>query len=807
MRYLRMKYHQSGKKFLYASFMTKPILITCFVALLSLFFACKVKREVAVNPSEYVNPNIGSIHSRWFFYTPGAVPFGMAKLAPSTNGSYGNANGWEAVGYEDNHSSIEGFACFHEFQIGGVMLMPVVGTLHTNPGTLENPDEGYRSAFKKENEYATSGFYQVSLDKYNTKVELTATDRVGYQRYTFPQSEESYILFDIGNKLGESGEVQDAYIEVLDETTVVGYVITKPEYVKKYQPDATVPMYFYAKLSKPFRDVKSFHRDGSFTAGREVTGVGACLAVQYETESQEQITVKIGQSYTSIANAQINYEAEAMMQDFDQTKEQALGRWNEMLGRIKVEGGRPEDRTKFYTGLYHALLGRGLANDVNGAYPKNNGQVGALPLNAAGKPAFNYYNTDAIWGAFWNLTQLWAVAYPEYYSDWVQSQLLVYKETGWLGDGVANSKYVSGVGTNFTSLAIAAAYNCGIRDFDVELAYQAALKNEIQGLARPAGAGKLDVGAFVARGYCPYIPSDDYFITKQEEGSVFGASHTMEYSFSSFAVAQFAQLLGKKEDHLHLSKMASNWENLFDPETQLIRPRLLDGSFLTDFDPMAPWAGFQEGNAVQYTFYVPHEPLKLIEKVGRETFNNRLDSIFIESQKNTFGGGQTVDAFAGVNALYNHGNQPNLHVSWLFNYAGKPHLTQKWVRKICDEFYGVDGLHGYGYGQDEDQGQLGAWYVMAAIGLFDVGGLTADKPSFQIGSPIFDRVEIKLNQDYYPGESFVISTKNNDSENIYVQNVESSSTRMTKLAMPFSGIIHGGELHIELGDKPNLHIR
>ena len=781
------------------------IIISCVV--LAFFSACTSTREMASKPSEYVNPNIGSIHSRWFFYTPGAVPFGMAKLAPSTNGSYGNANGWEAVGYEDNHNSIEGFACFHEFQIGGVMLMPVVGQLHTSPGTLENPNAGYRSEFKKENEYATSGFYQVSLDKYDTKVELTATDRVGYQRYTFPESAESYILFDIGNKLGESGEVKDAYIKALDETTVIGYVVTKPEYVKKYQPDAAVPMYFYAKLSKPFQEVKSFRRNGSVAADREVKGVGACLAVQYETELGEQITVKIGQSYTSIANAQINYEAEAKEQDFDQTKDQAVDRWNDMLGRIKVEGGKEEDRTKFYTGLYHALLGRGLANDVNGAYPKNNGQVGTLPMDAAGKPTFNYYNTDAIWGAFWNLTQLWAVAYPEYYSDWVQSQLLVYQETGWLGDGVANSKYVSGVGTNFTSLAIAAAYNCGIRDFDVQLAYEAALKNEIEGVNRPAGAGKLDVGAFVDRGYCPYIPSDDYFITKQDEGSVFGASHTMEYSFSSYAVGQFAKLLKKEEDYQRLSNMASNWEILFDPETQLIRPRLLDGTFLKNFDPMAPWAGFQEGNAIQYTFYVPHEPTKLIDKVGREVFNNRLDSIFIESQKNTFGGGQTVDAFAGVNALYNHGNQPNLHVSWLFNFSGQPHLTQKWVRKICDEFYGVDGLHGYGYGQDEDQGQLGAWYVMAAMGLFDVGGLTANNPSFQIGSPIFDRVEIKLNKDYYPGESFVITAKNNGPDNIYLQSVQNKAGKRSKLSIPFTDVVSGGSLHMDMGNKPNVDLR
>ncbi|TJY66615.1 glycoside hydrolase family 92 protein [Sphingobacterium alkalisoli] len=780
------------------------LLLTVFHILVS---SCAGNRETVEKLSDHVNPNIGSVHSRWFFYTPAAMPFGMAKLGPSTNGSYGNANGWEAVGYEDNHSSIEGFACFHEFQIGGVMLMPIVGELKTIPGTLENPDEGYRSLYTKENEYATAGFYSVLLDKYNTKVELTATDRVGYQRYTFPQSDESYVLFDIGNQLGESGAVEDAYIKMVDDTTVEGYVITKPEYVKKYQPEATVHMYFYAKLSKPTREVKTFLRGGVMRSQNEIKGAGACLAVKYNTVADEQITMKIGQSYTSIENAKLNYEAEATKQDFDTAKENASLRWNDMLGRIKVEGGRQEDKVKFYTGLYHALLGRGLANDVNGAYPKNDGTIGHLKLDQNQQPAYNYYNTDAIWGGYWNLTQLWALAYPEYYSDWVKSQLLVYKETGWLGDGIANSKYVSGVGTNFTSLAIAAAYNCGIRDFDYQLGYEAALKNEIDGQNRPSGAGKLDVGAFVNRGYCPYIPSDDYFITKQDEGSVFGASHTMEYSFSSYAVAQFAKHLNKEADYQRLSKMASNWENLFDSETELIRPRTLDGSFLTNFDPMAAWAGFQEGNAIQYTFYVPHEPNKLIEKVGQGVFNDRLDSIFIHSQKNTFGGGKTVDAFAGVHALYNHGNQPNLHVSWLFNFSGKPHLTQKWVRTICNEFYGVDGLHGYGYGQDEDQGQLGAWYVMAGMGLFDVKGLTQIDPEFQIGSPIFDRIEVKLNRKYHKGDKFVIEVQNNSPENMYLQSLNKNGKAQQSVSIPFEDVANGGVLKIEMGKEPNLELK
>ena len=213
-----------------------------FTLLLSLFVAATV--SAATEPIDYVRPTLGSIHSRWFFFTPAAEPFGMAKLGASTNGTYGNEQGWEAVGYEDGHRSIDGFPCLHEFQIGGVALMPVVGEIKTVPGKLETPDEGWRSRFDKEDEYATAGYYSVLLKDYQVRTELTATARVGFQRYTFPQSDASHILFNIGNRQGESGAVKDAFVKMVDEHTIEGWVITEPEYVKKYQAGASVALYF-----------------------------------------------------------------------------------------------------------------------------------------------------------------------------------------------------------------------------------------------------------------------------------------------------------------------------------------------------------------------------------------------------------------------------------------------------------------------------------------------------------------------------------------------------------------------------------
>lgn len=772
--------------------------------LASVVLSCTTPAHTEKSWTDYVDPNIGTAHCRWFFYTPAAVPFGMAKLAPSTDAHLGNPGGWQAVGYDFRHTSIEGFANFHEFQVGGVVLAPTVGALQTVPGELDNPDSGYRSRFDKKDEFAKPGYYSVLLKDYGVKAELTAMKRVGFHRYTYPKSDQSHLIFDIGNKQGESGEVKDAEVQYFEDGRIEGYVVTSPVYVNIYQKGADVRMYFSAVMDKKPEQVGTFVK-GEINPGKhQEKGAGAGLYLTFATEEQEAVEVKIGLSYTSVENARFNREQEAAETTFDEAWQQAVDVWNESLGRIAVEGGKETDKVKFYTGLFHALLGRGLASDVNGYYPKNDGTVGRIALDDKGNPLHHHYNTDAIWGGFWNLTQLWTLAYPEYFSDWIKSQLLVYQDAGWLGDGIACSKYVSGVGTNFTSLAIAAAYNCGIRDFDVEKGYEAALKNEVEWRGRIEGAGKMDVRQFVERGYSPY--EEQFNMVTREGGSGFGASHTMEYCFSSFAVSQFARHLGKEEDYRLLSKLSEGWKLLYDDETRLIRPKDTKGNFLKNFDPLAPWKGFQEGNAVQYTFYVPHHIDELVGLLGEETFNNRLDSIFLLSQKNIFGGGTEVDAFAGLTAVYNHGNQPNLHISHLFNFSGKPYLSQKWVRAILDEFYGLEGIHGYGYGQDEDQGQLGAWYVMSALGLFDVKGLTETNPTFQIGAPLFDKVTIRLNRDYYPGEKFVIETSRNAADDCYLQSVVLNGKPQDSIQLPFEEVVEGGRLMLRLNQNPNKEL-
>jgi len=771
--------------------------IISILALLALLFSCQsVAEKEEFNAVQYVDPQIGSVHGRWFFYTPASLPFGMAKLAPHTN-AYESLGSWLPGGYDDRHGSIEGFGHFHEFQIGGVVVMPFTGSLQTTPGTVENPDEGYRSRFVKADEHSEAGYYSVLLSDYQVQVELTATERVGYHRYTFPKTDSSGILFDIGHKQGESSDVTEAFAHVVDEKVVEGYVETNPEYAKFCDPGNRVKMYFVASLNKAPEQVGIFYDSLQLADSTSTRGVRNGLYMLFSTEDSEVVEMQVGLSYTSLENARLNLDTETRGLSFDQVHAEATSKWNKMLGRIRVEGNNRKDITKFYTGLYHALLGRGLASDVNGQYVRNDGGIGQIPLDQQGQPEYKHFNSDGVWGGFWNLGQLWALVYPDYLVQYVQSNIDFYEETGWLHDGVAAGVFTNGVQTNFQALLMAATYNCGIRGFDLEKGYEAAYKNETEASGRNLGNGKYDMHWFNKLGY---VPSWD---TTLSNGWVFnfGGSHTLEYCFSSYAVAQMAKGLGHEEDYHKLMQQAGNWKLIFDPETHFIRPKYPDGTFIEDFDPLEGWRGFQEGNAYQYTWYVPHDIAGLMDAVGHDLFNQRLEQMFEDAQKSLFGGGREIHSFSGVEMLYNHGNQPCLHNAWLFNYSGKPWLTQLWTRAICKEFYGTEPLHGYGYGQDEDQGQLGAWYVMASLGLFDVQGHTGSQPTFQFGSPLFEKVSLQLEGN--PDNLLVIKTESQGPEDSYIQTLNLNGQAIRNSWILREELMEGGILRFTLGPEPN----
>jgi len=750
-------------------------------------------------PLQLVDPSIGTTHCRWFFFTPGARPFGMAKPGPCTDAHLGAPQGWNAVGYDSRHDSIESFVSFREFQIGGIAVMATSGELKTIPGRLDHPEEGYRSRFDQTDEIAEPGYYSVVLKDHKIKVELTATPRVAFHRFTFETSASHHLLFDIGNVQGESGAVIDASVRQSGEREVEGFVATLPVYVKVYQPGASIRMYFVARFDRHASGVGTFRGTNAFPHEKAIQGPGAGLYLDFAPGAMS-VVLKMGLSYTSLENARYNLDHEAATMSFDEARQMAQADWAAMLGRMVIKGGKETDRIKFYTGLYHALLGRGIASDANGAYPKNDGSIGRIPLNQEGRPAYNHYNSDSVWGTFWNLNQLWALAYPDFLSEYIRTHLDIYRDCGWLPDSIAAGKFASGVGTDFAGVLICGALNWGIRDFDTNLAYAAVLKNELGWQNRPVGVGKADVKSFLDRGYVPYLVNVPAFSASTAEGSQFSASHTLEYSYAAGAAEQLARAFGKTNDAQVLHRYAASWENLFDPRTNFIRPKDLRGEFIADFDPRKPWIGFQEGNAWQYTFYVPLQLPRLIELVGRNRFNERLDAAFEHAEKTGFGGGKKLDAFSGLETTYNHGNQPSLHVAWLFNRAGRPEKTQYWVRRICDEFYGTDRTHGYGYGQDEDQGQLGAWFVMAALGLFDIEGGTAETPTLELSAPLFERAEVSLHKRYYPGEKFVIEVKGDPQSRGPLSTARLNGKRLVRPRIEWRDLINGGQLQADLSN-------
>lgn len=773
---------------------------TIFILVLSWLYTCF---SIAKEPVDWVDPQLGATHCRWFFYTPAAVPFGMAKLAPTTN-AYGSKGSWYPNGYDDRHTSIEGFAHFHEFQIGGIVTMPTIGQLKTLPGSLENPDLGYRSRFDKNMEQAMPGYYSVVLSDYNIKVELTATDRVGFHRYTYPKSDRSRILFDIGHPQGESGQVENTHIHYDKQTnTISGFVECYPEYAKFCDLNNHVRCYFYAQVSKPASLVGTYRDSLVYENHTDIEGKGSGLYIEFPTSQNEVVEMRVGLSYTSIENAKKNLLVETQNTSFDKVCDKARSRWNEMLSRIEVKGGSDENLMKFYTGLYHALLGRGIADDVDGSYITHDKQIAKIECDEKGKPLYHHHNTDGIWGGFWNLTLVWTLAYPEIYADYVRSTLDFTRYTnGWMHDGEAAGVYTNGVQTNFQGLVACSAYNAGIlKGIDSDYLWKVVFQNELGYKNRPSGAGRYDNNYFVEQGY---IPLHNY--TLPDCGTFnFCVSHTLEYSFAAYAASQLAESLGKEEEVKLLQKYAKGYAKLFDKETGYIRPREKNGEFLKDFDPMKAWLGYQEGNAAQYTWYVPHDVNGLITLLGKDVFNERLEETFSESRKTEYGGKPgEYDSFSGVSLLYNHGNQPCLHNSWLFNYSQKPWLTQYYTRDICDKFYGITPTHGYGYGQDEDQGQIGAWFVLAAIGLFDVQGGTNNNPTMQIGSPLFKEITIHLNKVFYRGNEFKIKAPNNESSTYYIQSAKLNGNNWDKCFIPLKMIQDGGVLELKMGDEPNI---
>jgi predicted alpha-1,2-mannosidase len=739
------------------------------------------------SPVNYVDPFIASQGARWFAFTPASLPFGLVKLAPMTYGFNGYSGGGGKTGYDYRHRSILGFSHVHEWQTGGILIMPTIGKLLTVPGDSNIVNSGYRSSFRKINEKASPGYYSVLLDKYDILVELTATTRVGFHKYTFPASDSAHIIFDTGHLLGEAGsysfggaeskEILGAGIEILSPTKLQGYTIALPGY-QVYRPDLekkSIRVYFAATLSKPALSYGCY-RDNTHNDNEKAEyGKGCGAYLNFQTKKDEVIEVRVGISFINTEQAWANLKAEDNGEAFEQVREKASIEWNKQLSKIELEGGSEENKVKFYSALYHVLLGRGICSDANGKYISNNNEIRQIPLKN-GVPEYNHYVNDALWGGFSNFIQVWSLVYPEQVNSYIKCMLDVYDETGWLPDGLTCDKLMPGMESNQTSTIIASAINRVIATFDIEKAYQACLKSETEWVGRPAGVGKDDLKYFWEKGY---IPAD--------KSSRASASHTLEYSFTCWATAQIAQKLNKTSDYEKLMKASKNWENMFDTQNRLFNLRNSDGTFLRPFNPVTR-NGFEEGSILQYAFFVPHDINGIVNKMGKERSIRLLDSIFTVSEKNQF-----------RNSAYSHGNEPPLIMAYVFNYAGKPSLTQKWVRAIVDKYY--DNTP-FGYkGADDDQGQLSGWLVLASLGLYDISGGCGVNQQLYIHTPLFPKITIHLNRDYYKSEKFTIISKNFSEKNIYIKSAKLNGNVLKNFHFDYDKINSNSTLILELGES------
>jgi predicted alpha-1,2-mannosidase len=751
--------------------------------LLILFTSLSPSRKF---PVDWVNVFTGTSNSRWMQFPGPTRPFGMVKLSPDNQ-----ANVWNG-GYEYTVQSIAGFSHIHSWAMQGLSVMPTTGAIRTHSGPSDGPFKnmwtaGYRSRFDRKTEKGEVGYYSVNLFDYDINVELTSTKRCGFFRLTFPESKEANLLFNFAFEAEENQPGLDsAWVRKVNDFEIEGCTYQHSSYSDKYA------VHFVLRFDKPIKYFGSWEVQEDFS-GQNLFGTdwqkeaqfyhstnqsltGKCGAyVRFQTGKGEVVKMQSGLSLVSVEQARLNLETEMRPfgWDFDAVVNDSKREWNELLGHIVINKGQAKYKEQFYTNLYRAYAGRTLWNDVNGKYVDMCEQVQTLPNNAG-----NIYGCDAFWGAHWNLFPLWTLVTPDIANDWVNSLLEMYDKGGWLPQGPEGIEYCQVMVAAHQIKLIISAFQKGIRNFDVEKAYQAVKKIQtVPGHQHECGGwvGHKNLDSYQRLGYV-----DD------ESGPV---SNTLEIAFDDWAAAQFAKALGKKEDYLFFSKRSENFRNVFDSESRYMRQRHANGLWVQEWDPLknhGTWygSGYVEGTAWHYTFYVPHNLGALIELVGRDSFIYRLETGFQQGY---------IDI----------GNQPNMQAPFLFNHAGTPWLTQKYVWKTLNEQFDNSPLKGYP--GEEDQGQLGAWYVLASLGLFQMDGGCGEQSYYDLSTPVFDDVTIFLNSKYYPGKTVRIRAKRKSADDILISKVTWNGTPLKEFRISHHDLIEGGSLEFVLSSVPKIN--
>ena len=741
-------------------------------------------------PVEWVDPLIDTAKPRirWSFSASACRPFGMVRLSPDTK-----LRGTWGTGYCYGSNKIRGFSHIHAWQLAGIPIMPITGPLESTSGSDE-----HSSRFSHQKEIVHPGYHSVMLDDYAIRVELTATRRVGFHRYTFPKAEQSYILLNLGADLGPC-KMSDAMARKVSHTEIEGYV----------ENDATIRrpkpcrIYFVIRFNKPFKAFGGWTGNKLISQSKQISGKKSLVFLKYATSSNEIILLKVALSYVSIRQARLNLNTELPHWKFDRVRNDSSRIWNEYLGKIEVEGGSEGERRKFYTDLWRSLLGGHLTSDVNGKYSDMTGKrriIRQVPLGADGQPKYPHINPqDCFWGAHWSLSLLLALVYPKILSHYCNFLVDMYRNGGLIPRGPCGGNYSFVMISAHSTAFIVAAYTKGIRDFDIVSAYKGMRKNAFPGgLMSKAGyehktckGGGIEY--YIQRGYIPE--------GRNVHGPfhVSGAAQTLEYAYDDWCLSQMAKVLNKENDYQLFIKRAQNYRNLFDPSTRFMRPRNVDGSWLKPFNPLL-LKGWCEANAWQYTWYVPHDVQGLIQLMGgAAAFTQKLNFAFEKAVPMDFYAPKPQ--LKRDSAYINYGNEPGRFVAHLFNHCGAPWLAQKWTRLVKQKTF--SSINPVGFCEDDDQGLAAATSVMLAIGLFDVRGGAALQPIYEITSPIFHKVTIHLDKQYYSGERFVIRAQNNSAQNMYIQSVAINGKPLNKPWFYHRQLIAGGNLLLKLGPKPN----
>lgn len=750
----------------------KTQLIACCTSTMLILSACTANTNVE-DYSAHVNPFIGTGgHGHTF---PGAVvPHGMIQPSPDTR-----IDGWDACsGYYYNDSTINGFSHTHVSgtgccDYGDVLLMPTVGKQTYQTTDSQSQQLPYASAFSHENESAEPGYYSVFLDRYQVKAELSASKRGAIHRYTFPASKESGFIIDLDYSLQRQTN-SEMEIKVLSDTEICGHKKTTYWAFDQY-------INFYAKFSKPFT-YTLINDSVTMDNGKRLPICKALL--QFETKKDEQVLVKVGVSAVDVKGAQNNVLSEIADWDFDKVRQHARNEWNRYLSKIDVTTTNQEDKTIFYSALYHTGISPNLFTDADGRY------LGMDLKVHQGDVKQPIYTTFSLWDTFRALHPLMTIIDPDLNTQFIQSLLKKHQEGGIFPMWDLASNYTGTMIGYHAVPVIVDAYTKGYRDFDIQEAYKACLRTaeyDTTGIKCPALVlPHLMPKAKYYKNSIGYIPCD------RENESV---AKALEYAYNDWCISVFAESMTDFDNKDKYARFAKAYEFYFDKETRFMRGLNSKGEWRTPFNPRASTHrndDYCEGTAWQWTWFVPHDVEGLVNLMGGENaFASKLDSLF--TADSSLEGETTSSDISGLIGQYAHGNEPSHHVTHLYNYVNRPWRTQELVDSVFQSQYAnrPDGLAG-----NEDCGQMSAWYILNSMGFYQV---CPGKPVYSIGRPVFDQAVVNLTN----GKKFTVMVRNNSKKNKYI---ESMSLNGQTLHTPFfshQDIVDGGTLEITMSDKPN----